>query len=76
MRMGVRRFNRLTNAFRKKIDNHVHALSLDSVHYNFARIHTSSACVAMAVGRTDKPWSMADVGALIDAREPYEKRAA
>ena len=39
MRMGVRRFNRLTNAFRKKIDNHVHALSLDPVHYNFARIH-------------------------------------
>jgi IS1 family transposase len=39
MRMGMRRFTRLTNAFSKKVDNHAHAVSLYFLHYNFARIH-------------------------------------
>ena len=43
MRMGMRRFTRLTNAFSKKIENHLHMLSLYFVHYNFVRVHKSLA---------------------------------
>ena len=39
MRMGMRRFTRLTNAFSKKVENHAHAVSLHFMHYNFARPH-------------------------------------
>jgi hypothetical protein len=39
MRMGIRRFTRLTNAFSKKLENHIHALSIYFMHYNFVRIH-------------------------------------
>jgi len=41
MRMGMRRFTRLTNAFSKKIEMHMHAVSLHFMHYNFARVHKS-----------------------------------
>ncbi len=70
MRMGMRRFTRLTNAFSKKIDNHCHALALYFMFYNFCRIHkTLKVTPAMAAGVTDKLWSMEDVVALIDARD-------
>jgi len=70
MRMGMRRFTRLTNAFSKKIDNHCHALALYFVFYNFARIHkTLKVSPAMAAGVTDRLWSMEDIVALIDARD-------
>ena len=83
MRMSMRRFTRLTNAFSKKIDNHIHALSLYFVFYNFTRIHkTLRMSPAMAAGIADRLWSMEDVVALIDARAgaakkrgPYKKRA-
>jgi hypothetical protein len=39
MRMGMRRFTRLTNAFSKKVENHAHAISLHFMHYNFCRPH-------------------------------------
>jgi IS1 family transposase len=70
MRMGMRRFTRLTNAFSKKLENHCHAVALYSVWYNFCRIHkTLKVAPAMAAGVTDKLWSMEDIVALIDARD-------
>ena len=75
IRMGVRRFTRLTNAFSKKIDNHIHALSLYFVFYNFVRMHkTLRMSPAMAAGVTDHLWSMEDIVALIDARAPKPGR--
>jgi len=67
MRMGMRRFTRLTNAFSKKIENHFHALSLYFVFYNFVRIHkTLKATPALAAGLSDRLWSMEDIVTLID----------
>lgn len=81
MRMSMRRFTRLTNAFSKKIDNHIHALSLYFVFYNFCRIHKSlRVSPAMAAGISKTLWSMEDIVTLIDAlakkpkRGPYKKR--
>jgi hypothetical protein len=71
IRMGMCRFTRLTNAFSKKIDAHVHALSLYFVFYNFAKTHKAHRLSpAMAAGVTDRLWSMEDILALIDARAP------
>ncbi|MDX2144700.1 MAG: IS1 family transposase [Rhodospirillaceae bacterium] len=70
IRMGLRRFTRLTNAFSKKVENHVHALSIYFMHYNFARIHqTLRVSPAMAAGVTDKLWSMEDVVRMVEAYE-------
>lgn len=75
MRMSMRRFTRLTNAFTKKAENHAHALALYFVWYNFARIHKTLRCSpAMAAGVSDRLWSMDDVVALIDAREAAPKK--
>ena len=82
MRMSMRRFTRLTNAFSKKLDNHIHALALYFVFYNFTRIQkTLRMSPAMAAGITDRLWSLDDVIAKIDelapapkARGPYKKR--
>ena len=82
MRMSMRRFTRLTNAFSKKLDNHIHALALYFVFYNFTRIHkTLRVSPAMAAGITDRLWSLNDVIAKIGelapapkARGPYKKR--
>ena len=84
MRMSMRRFTRLTNAFSKKFDNHVHALALYFAHYNFCRIQKSlRMSPAMAAGVADGLWSMEDIIAKIDEmapspkpRGPYKKRAA
>ena len=84
MRMSMRRFTRLTNAFSKKLDNHIHALALYFVFYNFTRIHkTLRVSPAMAAGITDRLWSLDDVIAKIDelapapkVRGPYKKRGA
>jgi IS1 family transposase len=75
MRMSMRRFTRLTNAFSKKFDNHCHALALYFVYYNFIRLHkTLRVTPAMAAGITDKLWSWEDVIAMIDAANPPKKR--
>ena len=70
MRMGMRRFTRLTNAFSKKIENHSHSLALYFLYYNFVRIHkTLKMSPAMAAGVTDRLWSVEDIVALLDARD-------
>ncbi|MDP8993401.1 MAG: IS1 family transposase [Pseudomonadota bacterium] len=74
IRMQNRRFTRLTNAFSKKFQNHVHALALYFAFYNFARIHkTLRVTPAMAAGITDRLWSMEDIVARIDAMAPAPK---
>jgi IS1 family transposase len=80
MRMGMRRFTRLTNAFSKKLENHYHALSLYFVFYNFVRVHkTLRTSPAMAAGVADRLWSMEDVAVLVENVEVQRltrKRAA
>jgi len=71
MRMGMRRFTRLTNAFCKKLENHLHMLSLYFMHYNFVRVHkTLKMTPAMAAGVSDTLHDTAWIVALIDARAP------
>ncbi|MGZ2259589.1 IS1 family transposase [Roseobacter sp. A03A-229] len=75
MRMGMRRFTRLTNAFSKKLQNHLHMLSLYFVHYNFVRIHKTLKCTpAMAAGVSDTLHDMEWIVGLIDARAVKPKR--
>jgi IS1 family transposase len=77
MRMSMRRFTRLTNAFSKKVDNHCHALALYFLSYNWIRIHkTLKVTPAMAAGLTDKLMSWEEVVALIDAREAARRQRA
>jgi IS1 family transposase len=65
MRMGMRRFTRLTNAFSKKIENHAHAIALHFMHYNFGRIHkTLRVTPAMQSGIADHVWSLEEIAAL------------
>ena len=65
MRMGMRRFTRLTNGFSKKVENLEHAVSLHFMHYNFARIHkTLRVTPAMAAGVSDHVWSLEEIAAL------------
>jgi len=75
MRMQMRRFTRLTNAFSKRVENHCHQLALYFVFYNFVRMHkTLRMTPAMSAGVADRLWSMEDVVALVDAREEAPKK--
>lgn len=66
MRMHMRRFTRLTNAFSKKFENHVHIVALYTVFYNWTKIHkTLRVTPAMAAGVTDHVWSMEEIVRLI-----------
>ena len=70
MRMSIRRFTRLTNAFSKKIENHAHSVALHYMHYNFVRIHkTLRVTPAMAAGVSDHVWSISEVVELLDKLE-------
>jgi len=74
MRMGIRRFTRLTNAFSKKLENHVHALSIYFMHYNFVRIHQTLRCTpAMEAGVTDRLWSLEDMVEIVGEWEAAKK---
>jgi hypothetical protein len=69
MRMGLRRFTRLTNAFSKKVENLAAAVSLHFMHYNFARPHKTLAnpyprTPAMAAGVTDHVWTLEEIVGL------------
>jgi IS1 family transposase len=67
MRMGIRRFTRLTNAFSKKIENHFYALAIYFMHYNYVRIHqTLRVTPAMAAGVPKTLWTMDDVVKVIE----------
>lgn len=67
MRMGIRRFTRLTNAFSKKFENHCHAIALHFVYYNFVRIHKSLRVTpAMEAGLTKKLWNVSDIVKLTE----------
>lgn len=69
MRMGMRRFTRLTNAFSKKIENHAAAVSLHMMYYNFARVHqTLKTTPAVASGVTDHVWGVEEIVALLDSK--------
>jgi len=66
MRMQMRRFTRLTNAFSKKIENHVATLAIFYMHYNFVRIHqTLRVTPAMAAGVTEQLWSIENIVELL-----------
>jgi IS1 family transposase len=77
MRMGMRRFTRLTNAFSKKVENLTHAVSLHLMYYNFCRTHqsltiknddgtTTKRTPAMAAGIATYPWSLTQLAGLLD----------
>ena len=75
MRMAMRRFTRLTNAFSKKLESHVHMVALYTVWYNFVRVHKSlRVSPAMAAGVSDRLWSMEDIAQLVDAAAPKPGR--
>jgi hypothetical protein len=68
--MSMRRFTRLTNGHSKKLANHLHALAIHYVHYNFARKQKDlKGTPAMAAGLSDRVWSVEDIIGLLDASE-------
>jgi IS1 family transposase len=82
MRMHMRRFTRLTNAFSKKVENHAYAVALHMMYYNFVRIHGALRVTpAMAAGVADRLWEIDDIVALVERAEsrvdrkrgPYKK---
>ncbi len=75
MRMGMRRFTRLTNAFSKKLENHLHMVSLYTTYYNFCRIHKSLRVTpAMEAGLTDTLHDMDWLVDLVEAAAPKPRR--
>ena len=67
MRMSIRRFTRLTNAFSKKVDNHKAAQALYFMHYNFGRIHkTLRVTPAMEAGVSNHVWELEEIARLAD----------
>jgi IS1 family transposase len=82
IRMGLRRYTRLTNAHSKKLENHCAALAIYFMHYNFARLHSTIRCSpAMAAGVTPHLWSIEEIVKLLPAeapkkRGPYKKRVS
>jgi len=80
MRMGMRRFTRLTNGFSKKVENHAYQVALHFMHYNFARIHkTLRVTPAMEARISDHVWDIGEIVALLSEptfgpRGPYKKK--
>jgi hypothetical protein len=71
MRMGMRRFTRLTNGFSKKFENHAHQIALYFFHYNFCRVHkTLRVTPAMEAGLTDHVWTLEELCSLLPETKP------
>jgi len=67
LRMQIRRFTRLTNAFSKKMENHAYAVNLHMMNYNFCRVHQTIRCTpAMEAGVADHVWELSEVVSLLD----------
>jgi IS1 family transposase len=74
MRMGMRRFTRLTNGFSKKAENHCHAIALYFLYYNFGRVHqTLRVTPAMEAGLSDHVWTVEEICNLINSKKPVSK---
>src|SRR3546814_645966 len=74
MRMHMRRFTRLTNAFSKKVENHAYAVALHMMYYNFVRMHSKlRMSPAMAAGVSDRLWEIGDIVKLVEDAEPAPK---
>ena len=72
MRMHMRRYTRLTNAFSKKLENHAHAVALFMIYYNFCKLHKAHRLTpAMAAGVTERLW---DVGDIVNVLEAWERK--
>jgi hypothetical protein len=66
MRMGMRRFTRLTNGFSKKVENHAYSVALYFMHHNFARVHrTLRVTPAMEAGGSDHVWGINEIVSLL-----------
>ena len=67
----------MTNAFSKKVENHVHAVALHFMHYNFCRIHKSLRVTpAMAASVTNQLWEIADIVWIVEGWETGQKAAS
>ena len=67
LRMGSRRFTRLTNGFSKKVENHAHSVAIHTMQYNFVRIHQTLRCTpAMAAGVSKNLWELADMVKVLE----------
>ncbi len=76
IRMHLRRFTRLTNAFSKKAENHAYAVAINFMYYNFVRIHqTLRVTPAMAAKVTNKLWEIADIVRVVNEWEALQKAA-
>jgi IS1 family transposase len=74
MRMHMRRFTRLTNAFSKKVENHAHAVALHFMYYNFCKLHKAHRLTpAMAAGVTEHLWEVSDIVAILERWETSQR---
>src|SRR5579872_5525828 len=77
IRMGMRRFTRLTNGFSKKIENHCHAVALYFLYYNFGRVHqTLRMTPAMEAGLSDHVWTVEEICCLLAEKRAVYKTSA
>lgn len=75
IRMGVRRFTRLTNAFSKKLENHFHMLAIYFMFYNFVRVHkTLRVTPAVAAGIEKRLWDMRDLAQMVEDWQLAKRR--
>ena len=76
MRMGMRRFTRLTNGFSENVENHAAAVALHFCHYNFCRVHkTLRITPAMAAGVCDHLWGLDELIGLVEIAEEIKPAA-